>query len=75
VVAINGIETPFGKRTFSLKISDDGKKATLNIDKLTDTLCKKIVVHLGEWAKTGKTEVIELAPQRTNKLDISIETE
>jgi len=38
-------------------------------------LCKKIVVHLGKWAKTDEKEVIELVPQKHNKLDINIETE
>ena len=47
VTKLTGIATPFGKLTMELKITGNGKSARLHIEPLSDTSCKKIVVHLG----------------------------
>ena len=50
VTQLNKIVTPFGPLTCSLRVGDDGTKATLQVEPLSDPTCEKIVVHLSNWA-------------------------
>ncbi|MCK0147283.1 hypothetical protein MWU78_16610 [Arenibacter sp. F26102] len=72
VTALDQISTPFGKLTFSLKVNQSGDSAILKIDKLSDSSCDKIVVHLGSWTTENKSEVIEFDPSKSHELYIKI---
>lgn len=71
--ALNQIATPFGELTFSLKIDERGKIATLDIDSLSDNSCKKVVVHIDGWATKEIGSTIELDPKSSHSININIE--
>ena len=70
--SLNQIATPFGKLTFTLKVNESGDAAQLEIDKLSDPSCKKIVVHLANWAGPVAKNVIELDPLKAHSLKINL---
>ena len=70
VTRLNGIATPFGKLTLELKVAKDGKSAGLIVEPLTDSSCRKIVVHLGGWADKDANAVREFDADK--KLDLTI---
>lgn len=72
VTSLNQIATPFGKLTFTLKVNDSGDTAQLELDKLSDPSCKKVVVHLNTWTSQSKQSTIELDPSRGHSLKINI---
>jgi hypothetical protein len=47
VTKLDGIATPFGRLTMELKIAGDGKSVRLKVEPLSDSSCRKIIVHLG----------------------------
>jgi hypothetical protein len=53
-------------------VSDDGSKALLRIEPLSDPACAKIVVHLGRWASADPKAVLTLDPKKAQKLEIPI---
>ncbi len=61
---LNGIATPFGRLTMALTIAADGKTASLHVEPLSDTSCKRIVVHLFGWANADTNAAIELSPDK-----------
>jgi hypothetical protein len=64
--ALNKIATPFGPLTFTLKISDDGSEALLNIQALGSPSCSKIVVHRNTWTHKDADSVLELKPNEAH---------
>ncbi|MGA7703011.1 MAG: hypothetical protein WCB27_25730 [Thermoguttaceae bacterium] len=64
VTQLDKIVTPFGPLTCSLHVSDDGSKATLKVEPLSDATCKRIVVHLSPWATTTAHATMVLDPQK-----------
>lgn len=66
VTKLNGIATPFGKLTMELKVTADGKTATLRVEPLSDPSCRKIVVH----TPVGTT--IELNPKKPQTIRIPL---
>lgn len=72
VTSLDQIATPFGKLTFSLKVNQSGDAAQLEIDKLSDPSCKKIVVHLNNWSSQPNNKLIELDPSKPHSLKIDM---
>ncbi|WP_165021650.1 hypothetical protein [Dysgonomonas sp. ZJ279] len=70
--SLKDIATPFGKLSFTLKVNEAGNEANLTIDKLTDSSCIGIYVHLGEWAKNKESNTIKLNPSKSNSLTIAL---
>jgi hypothetical protein len=68
--ALNGVATPFGPLTFSLEVAQDGKKASLKIESLSESRCEKISVHLSGWSSAEAGQTIELKPGIANTLEI-----
>ena len=73
VTQLNKIVTPFGPLTCSLRVSDDGTKATLQVEPLSDPTCEKIVVHLSPWATKTPNATMTLDPKKSHKVEIPIE--
>jgi hypothetical protein len=70
VTALNGVATPFGPLTMSLKVAANGKSAKLHVEPLSDSSCTKLVVHLDGWAPgAGK---LTLASDPKERLDATI---
>lgn len=74
VTQLNKVVTPFGPLTCLLRVSDDGTKATLQVEPLSDPACEKIVVHLGHWAAKDSNAVMALDPRKSQKVEIPIQT-
>lgn len=72
VTSLKEVATPFGKLTFSLKVDNSGKEAILEIDKISDSSCKKIVIHKSGWALIDESSIIELDPAKNHNIKISI---
>ena len=64
VTRLAGIATPFGPLNLELKIAADGTTAHLHIEPLREASCKKVVVHLAGWARTGQPAVLKLNPRK-----------
>jgi hypothetical protein len=73
--ALNGIATPFGKLTFTLQVDAQGGTASLDIERLPDTSCKGLFVHLGEWGTANRTNPVKLDPGKPNRLTIKLNPE
>jgi hypothetical protein len=52
--ALKDVATDFGPVSLHLKVSADGRSATLAVTKPESPRLKKLVVHLGAWAREGK---------------------
>ena len=72
VTRVNHLGTPFGPLSMELAVAADGKTASLRIEPLPDTACRKIVVHLGGWAAPDPQAVRELAPCRSHAITLSL---
>jgi hypothetical protein len=70
--SLKDISTPFGKLSFDLEVNKDGKTATLTIDKLSDTSCSGIFVHLGNWGKYQNNNHIKLDSRKQNNIIIEL---
>jgi hypothetical protein len=70
---LNKIVTPFGPLTCSLRVNDDGSKATLQVEPLGDPTCEKIVVHLSNWAAKTPNATLTLDPKKSHHLEIPIQ--
>jgi len=66
VTRLTNIATPFGKLTMKLQVADDGRSAVLHVEPLSDSSCRKIVVH----APDGKR--LERAPGKTHTLRLPL---
>jgi hypothetical protein len=73
VTRLDKIVTPFGPLTCSLRVSDDGAKATLKVEPLSDPTCKRIVVHLSPWATATAHATMVLDPKKGTDVVIPIE--
>ena len=51
VTALKDLPTPFGPVSFELRVSDNGHEATLRLDPPRRNPPKRIVMHLGGWAR------------------------
>ncbi|MBQ7180044.1 MAG: hypothetical protein IJR87_01980 [Bacteroidaceae bacterium] len=69
--SLKEIATPFGPLTMSLSVDQDGEWADLTVEPLSKN-CTAIVVHTGQWGRTGNKNIIKLKPNRQNKLRIKI---
>jgi hypothetical protein len=69
---LDGIATPFGPLTCSLRIGGDGNAAALKIEPLADLTCEKIVVHLGRWADENPNAVLALDPRTSHDIHIPL---
>jgi hypothetical protein len=69
---LEGIATPFGALSCSLKIAADGASATLVVKPLSDPSCDKIVVHLGSWASPDSSATKILDPSREHRITVPI---
>jgi hypothetical protein len=69
---LKNIATPFGKLSFNLKVSESGESALLQVQPLSDNLCKKIVVHKKGWALSDGENVIELNPSKKHTIKIKL---
>jgi hypothetical protein len=54
--ALNGVATDFGPVSLRLKVSADGRTATLEITPPELPALRKVVVHLGAWARDGEVK-------------------
>lgn len=70
--SIKDIATPFGKLSFTLQMDNTGKTATMNIDKLSDSSCKGIFVHLGNWGQSEGKDLVKLDAKKANNIVITI---
>lgn len=70
--SMKDIATPFGKLSFTLQVDSSGKTANLNIDKLSDSSCKGIFVHLGEWGKSTGENLVKLDAKKSNNITIEL---
>jgi hypothetical protein len=68
--ALNGVATPFGPLTFSLEVAQDGKKASLKMEPLSESSCEKIIVHLSGWSSAEAGKTITLKPGIANTIEI-----
>lgn len=73
ITALKGIATPFGKLSFTLRVDKTGKKAQLDIDKLTDKFCSAVYVHLDKLGKHKESDLVKLDPAKANSLIIDIQ--
>jgi hypothetical protein len=69
---LDGIATPFGPLTCSLKVAADGASAVLKVKPLSDPSCDKLVVHLGRWASPDASATQVLDPRREHQIAIPI---
>ncbi|NLE37500.1 MAG: hypothetical protein GX621_05685 [Pirellulaceae bacterium] len=69
---LDGIATPFGPLSAELRVSDDGKSATLTVEPLSDAACERIVVHLGGWASADKEATTVLNPRERHQITIPL---
>lgn len=72
VTSLKDVATPFGKLSFTLQVDKMGKNAVLNVCKLTDTSCKGIYVHLGNWGTSKESNLVKLDASKTNTLMIKM---
>jgi hypothetical protein len=70
---LDKIVTPFGPLSCSLRINDDGTKATLHVEPLGDATCKTIVVHLSNWAAKTPNATMTLDPKKSHDVEIPVE--
>ncbi|MBN2205832.1 MAG: hypothetical protein JW742_00370 [Candidatus Aminicenantes bacterium] len=54
---LKGVATDFGPVSLLLRVDDDGRHATLRVEKPPGADMKRIVIHLGAWAGAAKPEV------------------
>jgi hypothetical protein len=69
---LTGIATPFGPLTCSLHVGADGHTAVLDVARLADPSCQRIVVHLGRWASADTNAVQVLDPRQSHRVTIPI---
>ncbi|GHT12581.1 hypothetical protein FACS1894170_07570 [Planctomycetales bacterium] len=69
---LKDIATPFGKLSFVLQVDKTGKKATLNVEKISAPSCKGIFIHLGDWGKSGGKNLVALDAAKGGKVVIDI---
>jgi hypothetical protein len=69
---LEGIATPFGPLSCSLRVSEDGASAVLDVAPLGDPSCEKIVVHLGRWASDDGRATETLDPRKSHHVTIPI---
>jgi hypothetical protein len=69
---LEGIATPFGPLSCSLKISEDGATAKLKVAPLSDPSCEKIVVHLAHWTGSDDQATRTLDPKKSHEITISL---
>jgi hypothetical protein len=72
---LDGIATPFGPLTCSLRVSEDGKSAELVVEPLSDPSCERVVAHLGRWASEDSQSVQTLDPRKSHRVRIPIQRE
>ena len=70
ITRLNGVATRFGPLTMELKVSANGRTATLRVEPLSDPSCTKIVVHLDGWT-SGKL-LLELDPKQRHRQTINL---
>jgi hypothetical protein len=70
--ALKDIATPFGKLSFTLQVDESGKTATLNVEKLSDTSCKGLFVHLGDWGESNGKTLIQLDTKKSNTINMQL---
>lgn len=70
--ALNGVATPFGPLSFRLEVDRKGNKARLAVDRLPDSSCTALVVHLGEWGGPGGGRTLRLNPHEANTIEIDL---
>lgn len=73
VTKLSGIATPFGNLTMELTVAADGKTARFRVEPLSDTSCKKIILHKFGWASGDRSAVLELDPRVRNVCIIPLE--
>jgi len=66
VTELRGIATPFGALTLRLRIDGEGRTAELRVEPLKDRSCRRIVLHLGGWAREDESAAVELDPSVQN---------
>lgn len=66
------VSTPFGKLTFDIVVSDDGRYADLDLRPLSGDSCTDVVVHLSRWGRYKGKDIATLDPARRNKIRINI---
>jgi hypothetical protein len=72
ITRLKEMATPFGKLSFTLQVSLDGKTATLTIDKLPDQSCTGIFVHLGDWGNNKGSNLVKLDVRKRNEITIEL---
>jgi len=65
--SVHEMFTPFGKLSFTLEISNDGKEACFHSQPVLDDSCNNIVVHLGGWASKDSDATIVLTPNQPHQ--------
>lgn len=70
--SMKDIATPFGKLSFTLEVDRSGKTANLNIDKLSDSSCKGIFIHLGNWGQSDGKDLVRLDAKKANNIVITM---
>lgn len=70
--ALDGIATPFGPLSFTLKVSENGKEAALDVQPLQGASCNKIVVHCGVWTGEEGRPPLELDPRKVHHITIQL---
>ncbi len=73
--SLNGVATPFGPLTLSLRINKSGREADLVVNKMHDLSCKAIVVHLGGWASSDPAKTVRLKPEVVHRIVITVDEE
>jgi hypothetical protein len=68
LLRLNGLRTPFGPLRLTLTVSQNGTVASLHIAPLSDSSCRKIVLHFGAWSADGSRPPTDLAPDRAHDL-------
>jgi len=69
---LDGVATPFGPLTMSLRVSADGRTAALRIEPLPDTSCTNIVVHRRGWGIDTDSPSLALDPTRQHTLFLTL---
>lgn len=54
---LKGVATDFGPASVLLRVDEDGRHATLRVEKPAGADLKKVVIHLGAWAGAAKPEI------------------
>lgn len=69
---LESVATPFGRLTFTLEVSDDGRYAFLDLGPLSGDSCTGAVVHLSGWGTYKGKDTAVLDPSKHNKIRINI---